>query len=147
MAKIKTEKIKLEDIKVYENNPRRNDKAVNAVVESVKKFGFTNPIIVNNDNVILAGHTRYAALSQLGISEAECIKLSHLTEQEEKAFRIADNRTAEFSKWNADLLEAEMREITADDWALFGFKENQLNKILPPETCKCPKCGKEFYHV
>lgn len=142
MAKIKTINKKIKDLIEYENNPRRNDKAVGAVVASIKKFGFTNPIIINADNVILAGHTRLKALKEKGATECEVIKLTHLTEEEEKAFRIADNRTADFSKWDGDLLDAEMEEIDADDWELFGFK---FRDIKPEKgMCTCPKCGKEF---
>lgn len=147
MAKIKAEKIKVGDLKVYEQNPRRNDKAVSAVAESVRKFGFLNPIIVNADNVILSGHTRLAALKQLGADEAECIRVTHLTEQEERAFRIADNRAAEFSTWDRDLLKSEMKSIDAEDWELFGFKAKDLDMLKPPEQCTCPKCGKTFMKV
>lgn len=142
MAKMKTITVQLDKLKEYENNPRRNDKAVGAVLASIKKFGFINPIIVNADNVILAGHTRLKALKEDGAKEAQVIRLSHMTEQEEKAFRIADNRVADFASWDGDLLEAEMEEIDADDWELFGFK---FREIKPGKgMCTCPKCGKEF---
>lgn len=144
MARLKTEMLDIKDIYVYENNPRRNEKAVRAVAESIRKFGYTNPILVNADNVILAGHTRLAALKQLGQKQVEVIRLTHLTEEEEKAFRIVDNKVAEFSKWNSDLLQAEMREISADDWKLFGFNEKQINKLKPADMCTCPRCGAAF---
>ena len=145
MAKIKTKVYKIEELKEYPNNPRSNNKAVNAVMESVKSFGYVNPIIVNKDGVILAGHTRLKALKSLGAESVECIVITHLTEDEEKAFRIADNRAAEFSKWDSDLLVSEMKEIDANDWEKYGFKEKDLKKLLPPEMCKCPKCGRSFY--
>lgn len=144
MARINTEKIKVADLIEYENNPRKNAKAVNAVMESIKKFGYTNPIIVNAENEILAGHTRLSALKELGADEVECIRLTHLSEQEEKAFRIADNRVSDFSEWDNDLLTAEMKEINAVDWELFGFKEKELLKLQPVEMCTCPKCGAVF---
>lgn len=147
MAKIKIEKIRVDDLKAYEMNPRRNEKAVDAVAESVRKFGFLNPIIINKDNVILAGHTRLAALKQLGTDEVDCVKVTHLSEQEEKAFRIADNRAAEFSSWDKDLLQSEMKSIEADDWEAFGFKAKDLDLLKPPQECTCPKCGKTFVRV
>lgn len=147
MAKIKTEKIRVEDLKVYEQNPRRNEKAVKAVAESVRKFGYINPIIVNAQNVILAGHTRLAALKQLGVPEVDCIRVTHLTEQEEKAFRITDNRAANFAEWDKDLLAAEMKSVQAGDWELFGFKTKELDVLKPPATCTCPKCGQTFLKV
>lgn len=144
MARLKTEKVRIENLRIYENNPRKNKKAVGAVVESITKFGMTNPILINTDNVILAGHTRLAALQKLGFEEADCIRITDLTEEEEKAFRIADNKVTEFSRWDGDLLEAEMREIGADDWELFGFKSKDLKAIMPAELCTCPKCGRQF---
>ena len=145
MAKLKTKTFEIEKIKEYENNPRSNNKAVKAVTESVRSFGYVNPIIVNADGVVLAGHTRLKALKELGAVEVECIVIDHLTEAEERAFRIADNRAAEFSGWDRDLLVSEMKEIGADDWELYGFKDKDLDLLQPPEICKCPKCGKSFY--
>ena len=139
---------KVKDLKRYEHNPRRNnDKAVNAVKESIKKFGFTNPIIINQDNVILAGHTRLGALEALGIEKVDCIIVDGLTEEGEKAFRIADNRVGELSSWDKDLLEAEIKTINAEDWENFGFKTRDLSFLEPPENCTCPKCGKIFQKV
>lgn len=147
MAKIKTEVLNISDIKAYANNPRRNEKAINAVMESIKKFGYANPIIVNADNVVLAGHTRLEAIRKTGAMQVQVIRLTHLTEQQEKAFRIADNRTAEFAEWDGDLLEAEMKDIEADDWAKFGFSQKMLEKLAAPNMCKCPKCGQQFVKV
>lgn len=141
---MKVIKKKLSEIHEYEQNPRRNDKAVGAVFESIKKFGFRNPIIINREGVILAGHTRLAALRKSGAEEVECIEIGHLTEGQEKAFRIADNRVADFSAWDGDLLEAEMSDITADDWELFGFKEKEIKTRDKHKICTCPKCGASF---
>ena len=86
-------------------------------------------------------------MKKAGTEEVEVIRLTHLTEQEEKAFRIADNRVADFSTWDGDLLEIEMKGINADDWEKFGFKENVLNKLTAPDMCTCPKCGASFIKV
>lgn len=147
MAKIKTIQKKIGDLKVYEQNPRRNDKGVKALKESIKDFGITNPILINADDVILAGHTRLKALQEMEVEEVSCIQVTHLSEEEERAFRIADNRVAEFSTWNQEALEAEMKSIEEDDWERFGFKKNQLTALQPPENCTCPKCGKTFIRV
>lgn len=147
MAKIKLEKISVNDLVKYDANPRRNEKAISAVKESIKKFGYVNPIIVNSENIILCGHTRLSALREIGREEVECIRITHLSEQEEKAFRIADNRVAEFSTWDDDLLKEEMSAIDASDWENFGFKAKDVDKLKPPEQCTCPKCGKSFVKV
>lgn len=147
MAEIKVIKCSVEDIREYGNNPRRNDKAVDAVLASIKKFGYINPIIVNQDKVILAGHTRLKALKKQKQKEVEVIQLQHMTDEQERAFRIADNRSAEFSEWDNDLLSAEMKEITAEDWEEFGFKPEQLRKMQNVNMCTCPKCGRTFERI
>lgn len=147
MAEIKIIKKRIEDLKPYENNPRRNGKAVSAVFESIKSFGFRNPIVINQQGVILAGHTRLEALKQAGADEVECIELNHLTEEQENAFRIADNRVADFSFWDRDLLQQEMVEIGAEDWEKFGFDDKDLAFMKAPDRCTCPKCGKTFIKV
>lgn len=144
MAKLKTKVIKIDSLIEYENNPRRNDKAVGVVQESIRKFGYTNPIIVNKDYVILAGHTRLKALKNEGETKVECIVVDDLTEEQERAFRIADNRVADFAAWDGDLLEAEMRAIDVSDWELFGFKDRDIRKAVSERVCTCPKCGKTF---
>lgn len=147
MAIIKIETIELKDIREYANNPRKIKRAIEPVKRSIKKFGYTNPIIINKDNVILAGHTRLEALRKTGAVKAEVIRLTHLTEEQEKAFRIADNRTSEFAEWDKDLLEVEMREINADDWKEFGFDEKTIERVATPNMCTCPKCGKQFMKI
>ena len=144
MAQIKIEKMQLDQIKEYENNPRKNDKAIKAVVKSVLKFGYVNPIIVDEEGVILAGHTRIKAMREIGAADAEVVRVTHLSDQEKKSFRIADNRTHDFSEFDGDLLEAEMREIKAEDWEDFGFKSKDLKILQPGEMCTCPKCGARF---
>ena len=147
MAEMKLRKVRIDEIREYENNPRNNDKAIEPVMNSIKKFGYVSPIIVDEDGVILAGHTRIQALRRMGAEEAEVIVISGLTEEERKSYRIADNRTREFARWDGNLLEIEMREINADDWQQFGFKENEVKKFKPDNMCKCPKCGQMFVKV
>ncbi len=90
---MKLQKLKLADIKPYENNPRRNDDAVNAVAESIRQCSYITPILVDEDHVIIAGHTRYKALMALGETEAECLICDGLTEEQKKKYRFLDNKT------------------------------------------------------
>ena len=147
MAEIKLKKVRLDEIREYENNPRNNDKAIEPVMNSIKKFGYVSPIIVDEDGVILAGHTRIQALRKMGAEETEVIVISGLTDEERRSYRIADNRTREFSRWDGNLLQVEMREINADDWAQFGFKDTEVRRLKPDDLCKCPKCGQTFVRV
>ena len=117
--------IELKKIKQYENNPRKNDEAVGPVAESIKEFGFKVPIIVDKDNVIVAGHTRYQAAKQLKLKEVPCIVADDLTEEQIKAFRLADNKVGEIAEWDFDLLNMELESISFD-MSSFGF--NILNE-------------------
>lgn len=146
MAGIKLIKKQLNELKQYKNNPR-TDGSAEAVRESIEKFGYINPIIINKSGVILAGHSRVDALEDLGVDAVECILVDDLTEEQEKAFRISDNRVAEFSSWNVEMLNSEMEQIGVDDWEKFGFKKKDLEALEPPEKCTCPRCGKSFYKV
>ena len=105
LSKLKIEYIDTEKLIPYINNPRINDNAVDVVAASIKEFGFKNPIIIDKENVIIAGHTRLKAAKKLGLKEVPTIKVEDLTEQQIKAFRIADNKTAEFRDWDMELLE------------------------------------------
>lgn len=108
------------EIKPYENNPRKNDEAVRYVAESIKQFGFKNPVILDKNNVIVAGHTRLKAAEELGIEEVPCIYADDLTEEQAKAFRLADNKVAEIASWDFGKLEEELADIDID-MSEFGF--------------------------
>lgn len=113
----------ISEIKPYEKNPRKNDNAVEGVANSIREFGFRNPIIVDSNNEIVAGHTRYKAAIKLGMKEVPCIVADDLTEEQIKAFRLADNKVAEAAKWDFELLDAELEEIMNIDMSDFGFEE------------------------
>ena len=115
-------KIKVEDLIPYINNPRNNENAVDKVASSIKEFGFQSPIIVNKNNVVLAGHTRLLASKKLGLDEVPCI-ITDLSEAKEKGYRIADNKVAEYSKWDYDLLNVELEQLEELDFDMsdFGF--------------------------
>ena len=117
-----TEK-KLTDIKPYEKNPRKNEEAVKYVAESIKQFGFKVPIVIDKDSVIVAGHTRYKAAKKLGLSEVPCIIADDLTEEQIKAFRLADNKVAEKAEWDFDLLADELDDLFDFDMSVFGFED------------------------
>lgn len=108
-------------IKPYERNPRRNDEAVKYVAESIKEFGFKVPIVVDKDNIIVAGHTRFKAAKKLELQEVPCIIADDLTDEQIKAFRLADNKVSEQAEWDDDLLSFEMDDILNIDMASFGF--------------------------
>lgn len=111
----------LDEIIPYENNPRKNDRAVDAVAESIKNFGFKVPIIVDSENVIVAGHTRLRAAEKLGLKTVPVIRADDLTEEQVTAYRLADNKTAELAEWDFDKLEAELALIEDIDMSAFGF--------------------------
>ena len=108
----------------YENNPRKNDEAVQYVANSIKEFGFKVPIVIDKDYVIVAGHTRYKASKQLGLEKVPCIIADDLTDEQIKAFRLADNKTGELADWDFDLLDSELFDIQDIDMDLFGFNKD-----------------------
>jgi len=122
----------LEEIKPYEKNPRNNDNAVDAVAASIREFGFKVPIIIDKDNIIVAGHTRYKAAKKLGLKTVPCIKADDLTDEQVKAFRLADNKVAELAEWDFDLLNEELETITID-MEQFGF-ETIVDAEAEPEA-------------
>src|SRR5574344_1152458 len=112
---------KLSEIKPYEKNPRKNDAAVEFVMNSIKEFGFKVPIVIDKDGVIVAGHTRYKASKKLKLTEVPCIIADDLTDEQIKAYRLADNRVAEKSEWDIDLLSGELDDILNIDMTQFDF--------------------------
>jgi site-specific DNA-methyltransferase (adenine-specific) len=114
---------KVEELIPYVNNPRNNEAAVDFVAASIKEFGFKNPIIIDKDGVIVAGHTRHAAAKKLGLESVPCIMADDLTEQQIKAFRLADNKTAELATWDLEKLEIELEAIGDLEMTDFGFEE------------------------
>lgn len=120
------QQIKVKELKPYKRNPRKNDEAVFLVVESIKQFGFKNPIIIDKENNIVCGHTRYKAAKELKLEKVPCIVVDDLTEEQIKAFRLADNKVAEKSDWDFDLLNEELEDIFDIDMSLFNFNVNEM---------------------
>lgn len=112
---------KITEIKPYEKNPRKNDNAVDAVANSIREFGFKSPVIIDKDNVIVCGHTRYKAAKKLGLDVVPCVVADDLTEEQIKAYRLADNKVSELAEWDIDLLGEELDGIFDIDMSDFGF--------------------------
>lgn len=116
------------EVRPYEKNPRKNAEAVKYVRASIEKFGFKQPIIVDSNRVIIAGHTRLEAAKSLGMAEVPCIVADDLTEAQAKALRLADNKVAEFSEWDFDLLGNELENLASDcdlNMEDFGFFDKE----------------------
>jgi len=127
--------LKLSDIHPYENNPRVNDQAVDKVAASITAFKFGSPIIVDGDHVIICGHTRYKAAEKLGLDTVPCIVRDDLTEEEVRAYRIADNRTGEYAEWDYEKLAAELAQIPDIAMEDFGeFTLEELNNEPEPQA-------------
>jgi DNA modification methylase len=131
---MKIELWKLSDVKPYPGNPRVNDDAVDAVAASIHEFGFRQPIVVDAEGVIICGHTRFKAAQKLGLEKVPVHVAKDLTPEQIKAYRIADNKTAELSDWNYDLLPIELADLQACnyDLGLLGFDAEDLARLLDP---------------
>ena len=119
----------IKDLKPYERNPRHNDEAVPFVVESIKEFGFKVPLVVDKDNVIVCGHTRYKAAKQLKLKELPCIIADDLTEEQINKFRYADNKVSEKAEWDFDILQEDLETFFDEDMIRFGFDESLFEDI------------------
>ena len=147
--------ININEIAEYENNPRHNDKAVDAVAESIREFGFKVPVVVDVNNVIVAGHTRVKAAKQLGLETVPCVVANDLSPEQIKAYRLADNKVGELAEWDFWKLDEELLELSEHfememfgfesgeeiDWA--GVEEISEKNYEKPESDKlrCPICG------
>ena len=121
---MKLERLKLSEITPYGNNPRKNDDAVNAVAESIRQCSYITPVIVDEDHVIIAGHTRYKALKALGMDDAECLVCEGLTGEQKKKYRFLDNKTGEKAAWDLMKLETELEGLDLEGFDFFGMAED-----------------------
>lgn len=129
--------IPLKDIKPYEKNPRDNSKAVEYVKKSIEEFGWQQPLVLDKDNVIIVGHTRYKAAQELGYETVPCVIASELTEAQAKAYRLADNKTSDFSIWDNKILLEELDELAEIDANIFtGFDWGDTFDNVLDETDK-----------
>lgn len=148
---------KLADIVPYANNAKKHDKTqIKNVAESIKKYGWVQPLVIDEDGTIVIGHCRALAAEKLGIKEVPCVVVSDLTEEEINALRIVDNKTNE-SPWDFDLLSAELPEIDLSDFEFdfnipTDFSDDMINdffdevepKEKEPRKVQCPHCGEYF---
>lgn len=111
----------ISELKPYDRNPRLNDDAVKYVANSIKEFGWKVPIVIDKNNVIVAGHTRYKAALELNIKDIPCVIADDLTEEQIKAYRLADNKVGELAEWDFNLLNLEMEDLSGIDMSDFGF--------------------------
>lgn len=149
---MKIETIKTAELVPYDKNPRINDNAVDLVANSIREFGFKQPIVIDRNKVIIAGHTRWKAAKQLGLDEVPCVLADDLTPAQVKAYRLADNKVAEASEWDYDLLEEELDGILDIDMSDFGFDteeedtaeavEDEYEPDIPEEPVS--KCGQVY---
>lgn len=150
---------KIEDLIPYENNPRLNDNAIDYVAKSIQDFGFKVPLVIDTNNVIIAGHTRYLASKKLGLDKIPCLIANDLNTEQIKAFRLVDNKVAEYSEWDIDKLQEELENINIDIND-FGFvdldKDLNINDFFiedneekkeekeEKEEIQCPHCKQWF---
>lgn len=148
----------------YSRNPRRNEGAIAKVAGSLKEFGWRQPIVVDTEGVIIAGHTRLLAAQKLGLSQVPVHIATDLSPQQIKAYRLADNRVAQEAQWDNELLILELEELKEEgfDLDLTGFEQEEIEQLGPvnfepgteddqgqldqlePKWIDCPHCGKEF---
>lgn len=160
---------KIDEIIPYENNPRNNDDAVDYVAKSIEEFGFKVPIILDKNNIIVTGHTRLKAAKKLGLKEVPTIMADDLTDEQIKAFRLADNKVSEYAEWDLDILNDELMNFDTIDMSDFGFdldlgldEEQEIVEDEIPEVPEepktklgdiyqlgkwviCKKCGKKHF--
>ena len=113
--------ISVDEVIPYENNPRKNEASIDKVAASIKEFGFKQPIVIDKNGVIVVGHTRLEAAKRLGWEKVPCIRANDLTDEQARGYRLADNKTSEFSEWDYELLTDELDNIFDIDMADFGF--------------------------
>jgi site-specific DNA-methyltransferase (adenine-specific) len=145
---MKIETIKLNDLKPYDKNSKTHPKKqIDLLAKNIEKFGFTTPILIDENNNIIAGHGRLDALKQLKIEEAPCVRMENLTEQEIKALRLADNKIAEMGEWDMDLAIQELKELDDDLLGLTGFDADLLiepdenDDVIPEDVPPVAKLG------
>lgn len=151
---LKIEYKKIEELSPYQNNARNHgEEDIEAIAESIKAFGFNDPIGIWHGEIV-EGHGRLEAAKLLGLKEVPCLNLEHLTDEERRAYALAHNKTAELSAWDYEIRSEELEGIESIDMSLFGFKDESFSpadysdlfvdaeeKAKEPKTVQCPHCG------
>ena len=142
-------RVNIGKLKPYANNPRYNDEAIDPLEESFEQVGYITPIIVDENYEILAGHTRWKALDDLGEEEIDVIVVPGLTDEQKRKFRLLDNKTAEIAEWDLEKLVSELEDL---DFGDFDFWSKELEKMADKTIADhkqpedkiviCPRCGK-----
>jgi len=132
---MKIKQVKIRDLKPYQNNARTHSpKQVEEIARSIKVFGFTNPVLIDQKNMIIAGHGRVMGAKELGMEEVPTIRIEHLSESEKRAYILADNKLAEKAGWDKDILAIELQELLVIeedfDVTLTGFETPEIDLIL-----------------
>ena len=166
--KLKVEYWDVDAVIPYASNPRNNDSAVLAVKSSIEEFGFVNPVLVDGEGVLIAGHTRLKAAVELGLKKVPVVVADHLSDKQVRAFRIIDNSTTSIAEWNEELLKLEMENLPEVDFQKYGldidmpqlFEKNidayfeqtqeysggvEASDEDDDECFCCPECEHEFY--
>ena len=139
---MKYQKRQIDELIPYENNPRINDEAVADVKESIRQVSYIAPIIIDENNILLAGHTRLKALKELGYKEVDVVIVDDLTEDQKKKYRLYDNKTAEFSKWDVKKLMEELSDVNFRDYDFGQPVSSELSgEESGPILKTCPCCG------
>jgi len=127
--RVKFEYVDLTDITPYPFNPRDNEKAIPAVAESIRNFGFLVPCVIDENNILVAGHTRTEAAKLLGMTEVPCIRAENLTQEQINTFRLVDNKVSESATWDFDLLAGEISKLgdAGIDWTQFGWNQEEID--------------------
>lgn len=129
----------IDELVPYENNARINDRAVDAVANSISDFGFKVPVIIDKNNVLVAGHTRVKAAKKLGLTKVPCIVADDLDDEQIKAFRLIDNKTSELAEWDFEKLAEEIKNIEMDlsgfDWGINEDDISYIDQLLNDEDC------------
>ena len=155
MSTINVELVPVSDLRPYERNARRHTEAdINAIAKSIKQFGFSDPIGIWGDNIIVEGHGRLEAAKQLHLQSVPCIRLDHMTDEQRRAYALAHNKTAELSEWDEERLRMELENIHEIDMEELGFDlsdseipdidglfEDAEPREKEPKRHICPHCG------
>ena len=137
--RVNFEYVDLNDITPYPYNARDNEEAIPAVAESIRTFGFLVPCVIDDNNVLVAGHTRTEAAKLLGMTEVPCVRASHLTQDQINAFRLIDNKVSEIAKWDFDLLSGEINKLadTGLDFTKFGWTQEEIDCLSEVVAADC----------
>lgn len=137
----------IKEIIPYENNPRNNDHAVDYVMNSIKEFGFKVPIIIDKNNIIVAGHTRLKAAEKMGMTEVPVIIADDLTDKQIKAFRLADNKAAEIAEWDQDLLMQELLDLETESFDMLPFGFDQFDDVTTSDVTDSVEAVEDDYKI